>query len=435
MADESTPAEQSAAPAAKSRARARRVKRKVTKTVRQPRSSAPLLNPLLVASYVVLGLLVIGLSFTTGYLFGKSGGFGTGGTGNQFEGTLQIVEYSDFECPFCSRAVPTVEQIKQTYGDKVEVVYKHFPLESIHPNAFGAAVASECAREQGGDEAFWEYHDTLFANQQALDVASLKRYATAQGLNAAEFNKCLDNQETAAAVRADMQEAQSRGVQGTPSFWIQDELVVGAQPFNVFQQTIDAKLRGEAAAPPAPSVPSAPQAPAAPVDVAEGRYPQGSKDAEVVLVGFTDYECPFCKRFFDQTEQQIIDTYVKTGKVRYSVRHFPLSFHPNAQKASEAVECAAQQGKMWEMHEAVFDNQQAIDVASLKRYAQQVGVDTAKFNTCLDTGATAAIVNADTAAGSQAGVSGTPSFYVNGKQIVGAQPFSSFQAAIDAELS
>jgi protein-disulfide isomerase len=437
MADEN-PAEQSApvtgTAKAKPKAKPSAKKRKVTMRTKKTRMIAPktvTISPgLLIGVYVVLGLLALGLSFWTGYLVGQSDGSTTTRSDGVFEGKLQVVEYSDFECPFCARAVPTVEQIKSTYGDKVEVVFKNFPLESIHPNAFNAAVAAECVRELEGEEAFWEYHDTLFENQQALDAASLKRYA--QGIGG--FDKCFDNQETAQKVRDDMQEAQSRGVQGTPSFWIDGELVVGAQPFNVFQQAIDAKLSG--AAPSAPSAPSAPQpsAPQVAADVEPGRYPTGSADAPVEIIEFTDYECPFCARHYTQTEPQIMEQYVKTGKVRYTVRHFPLSFHPNAQKASEAAECAGQQGKFWEMHNAIFENQQSIGVSDLKKYAATIGLDTTKFNTCLDSGATASIVQADFQAGQAAGVSGTPSFYINGKQLVGAVPFSNFQQMIDAEL-
>lgn len=218
----------------------------------------------LIVIYVLLGLLVIATSFYTGYLFGKTGGSdGTDTqTGSGSNEKLQIVEYSDFQCPFCTRAVPTVKQIKETYGDKVEVVYKHFPLESIHPDAMGAAIASECARDQG---KFWEYHDKLFANQGALGIENLKTYAKDLGLDTAKFNDCLDNKKTEARVQADIAEASSRGLRGTPSFWIKDELVVGALPFETFQQKIDEKLSGKAAAPaPAPQEQALPPAPNVP---------------------------------------------------------------------------------------------------------------------------------------------------------------------------
>ena len=227
-------------------------------------------------------------------------------------------------------------------------------------------------------------------------------------------------------------------------------LVVGASFYTGYitgqNQRLKEEAQGRAAVPsPAPSVPLAPSAPtpqappAVKANVAAGRYVMGDGKATVEIVEFGDYQCPFCKRFFDQTEQQLIDTYVKTGKVKFSVRHFPLGFHQNAQKASEAAECAGKQGKFWEMHNALYQNSQAdgtgLNVADLKKYASDLRLDTAKFNSCLDEGETAALVQQDSREGQAAGVSGTPSFYVNGQQIVGAQPFSSFQQAIEVALS
>jgi protein-disulfide isomerase len=438
MADETTPAETpvAAKPAAKRSVHKRKKKvTKITKTASAPARTAPVSNSALIAVYVILGLLVIGTSFAVGYLVGK-GNSGTTQTGSEMTGKLQIIEYSDYQCPFCSRVEPTIAQLRQEYGDKIEVVYKNYPLESIHPDALNAAIAAECARNQGEDE-FWAYHDKLFANQNALDGASLKQYAQAQGLNVNDFNKCFDGKETESRIRAEMQEASGRGVQGTPSFWIKDELVVGALPYDMFKSKIDEKLSGKAAPAPAPTPAPAPQ-PSAPVDVATGAHVLGNADAPVTIVEFSDFQCPFCQRFYNDAEKQIITNYVNTGKAKLAFRHFPLPFHQNAQKAGEAAECAAKQGKFWEMHDVMFQKGSGdgtgLDVASLKQYAADLKLDTAKFNSCLDSGETASIVQQDTAAGSAAGVSGTPTVFVNGKAVVGAQPYANFQQAIDAEL-
>lgn len=377
--------------------------------------------------YVLLGLLVIGTSFYTGYLVGQTGTTPTTGTAK-----VTIIEYSDFQCPFCSRAVPTVKQLEQTYGDKVEVIFKNFPLEGLHPNALNAAIAAECVRNDGGDDAFWKYHDVLFANQQALDVPNLKQYAKQLGFT---IDSCLDNKETESTVRAHMNEAQARGVSGTPSFWVGDELVVGAVPYATLAAKVDEKLSGKVAPAPVPQAPQAPEQPPAKVEnLADGTTVLGDKNAPVTIVEFTDYECPFCKRAHDQTFPQIKSQYIDTGKVRYSVRNFPLPFHENAQKAAEAVECAGKQGKFWAYHDAVFASQETLDVASLKKFAVNLGLNTNTFNTCLDNGEMTKLVQDDAAFGSQNGVRGTPSFFVNGNIIVGAQPFTAFQTAIDAEL-
>lgn len=151
---------------------------------------------------------------------------------------VTIVEFSDYQCPFCARAEATIKQILNTYGGKVRFVYRDFPL-GFHQYAKKAAEASECADEQG---KFWAYHDLLFANQQALDIDSLKGYAADLGLDLDKFNECLDTGRYASEVEHDMQEGQSYGVRGTPAFFINGHLVSGAQPFSVFKEIIDREL-------------------------------------------------------------------------------------------------------------------------------------------------------------------------------------------------
>ena len=179
-----------------------------------------------------------------------------------------------------------------------------------------------------------------------------------------------------------------------------------------------------------------PQAPSQVVQVSiDDDAVKGDANAKVTIVEFSDYECPFCGRFFKETYPQIDEQYVKTGKVKMVFRDFPLSFHQNAQKASEAAECAGDQNKYWEMHDLLFKNQQALSVSELKKYAGQLGLNQKTFDDCLDSGKNAAEVKKDMAEGSQYGVSGTPAFFINGKKLVGAQPFSAFKAVIDAELA
>ena len=160
----------------------------------------------------------------------------------------------------------------------------------------------------------------------------------------------------------------------------------------------------------------------------------GEKNAPVTIVEFSDYECPFCSRFYDQTLPQIKSEYVDKGKVKLVYRDFPLSFHPNAQKAAEAAECAGEQGKYFEMHDKLFGQGVAGGVSGFKQYAQEIGLDTKKFNSCLDSGKMASEIQKDFNDGQSYGVQGTPAFFVNGKLISGAQPFTNFQQVIDSEL-
>ena len=162
---------------------------------------------------------------------------------------------------------------------------------------------------------------------------------------------------------------------------------------------------------------------------------KGDKNAPVTIVEFSDYECPFCVRFYSQTLNQIDEQYIKTGKVRLVYRDYPLSIHANAPKAGEAAECAGEQDKYYEMHDLLFENGVSGGVDSYKTFAGQIGLDQAKFDECLDSGAMASEVQKDFADGSAYGVQGTPAFFVNGKLISGAQPFPVFQQAIEAELA
>jgi protein-disulfide isomerase len=151
---------------------------------------------------------------------------------------VQIIEFSDFECPFCLRAFPTVRQVLNTYGDKVRLVYRHFPLQN-HPNARPAAEASACAAEQG---RFWEYHDRLFGGPGRLSGADLKKHAADLGLDAAQFNACVDSRKYQKDVQTDLEEGEAAGVSGTPAFFINGRPLSGAQPFEAFERIIDEEL-------------------------------------------------------------------------------------------------------------------------------------------------------------------------------------------------
>ena len=148
---------------------------------------------------------------------------------------------------------------------------------------------------------------------------------------------------------------------------------------------------------------------------------------------FTDYQCPFCGRHFRQTLPQILNGY--EGEVRYVIINYPISvIHPFAQKASEAAECAYDQGEFWEYHDLLFQNQQALDTEALKGYASGLGLDPDAFDTCLDSGEKEQQVLADFQLGQDYGVTGTPTFFVNGRRVRGAQPFASFKTLIDTAL-
>jgi len=162
---------------------------------------------------------------------------------------------------------------------------------------------------------------------------------------------------------------------------------------------------------------------------------KGDKDAPVTIVEWSDFECPFCTRFYTQTLGQIDEQYIKTGKVKLIYRDFPLGFHANAQKAGEAAECAGEQEKFWEMHDKLFEEGVSGGVDSFKQFAKDLGLDAAKFDECLDSGAMADEVKKDMADGAAVGITGTPGFIINGQLVSGAQPFENFKQVIEAELA
>jgi protein-disulfide isomerase len=152
---------------------------------------------------------------------------------------VTIVEFSDFECPFCRRTQPVLDQIEQTYGERIRMVYRQFPLTDIHPRAQKAAEASLCANDQG---EFWPMHDALFAEPIELEVASLKFKAAELGLDTAAFNQCLDSGMHAARVRDDLKAGMAAGVTGTPTIYINGRPVSGAQDFAAYAAIIDDEL-------------------------------------------------------------------------------------------------------------------------------------------------------------------------------------------------
>jgi protein-disulfide isomerase len=213
-------------------------------------------------------------------------------------------------------------------------------------------------------------------------------------------------------------------------------LTVNSQPANVFVTTDGKYLFPSIVDMQNPQQPGqAPQPAPAQGNISgfdvSGQPAEGSINATTTIIEFSDFQCPFCGQFFSETYPQLKKDYIDTGIAKLVFVNFPLSnIHQYAEKAAEAGMCAYDQGRFWEMHDKMFSNQNTLTVNDLKKYAGDIGLNTTKFNDCLDTGKNQAKVNGNFQAGVSAGVTGTPSFFVNGKMITGAQPFSVFQQAI-----
>jgi protein-disulfide isomerase len=361
---------------------------------------------------------------------------------------VTIVAFSDFQCPFCSRVVPTMKQIEDTYGDNVKFVFRHQPLP-FHNNAKIAAEASMAANEQG---KFWPMHDKLFANQQALDRASIERYAQELGLDVGKFKAALDSGKFTKRVEEDSAAGAAVGANGTPTFFINGKEFVGAQPFESFKAAIDeeikkadgliakgikpadlyAEFQKEAGKAPPPSAAGGAEPAKVVTDLnITGAPVLGPKNAPVTIVAFSDFQCPFCSRVVP-TLHDLEKQY--EGKIKVVFKNQPLPFHNNARAAASAAMAANEQGKFWEMHDKLFANQQALERTNLESYAKDIGLDVGKFKAALDSNKFDAYITADSNEGMRVGANGTPTFFINGRQLVGAQPIEQFKAVIDEEL-
>ena len=381
---------------------------------------------------------------------------------------ITMYEYSDYECPFCSRhVVQTEPAIDESFVRKgiVRVIFRDFPLESLHPNARAAHIASLCVAEQGSAANYWRMHSQLFETaSQWSNVADpapvFSDLANGLGLDMARFADCVQNPAVSALVDAGIAEAESAGFSGTPSFRLVIEEsgesfdLVGAQPYDQFASVIDIMATGElpqqaeaAAQQGSDEVPVwataeglAPD-PDRPGYTMAGDQYRGAEDAPVTVVEFSDFQCPFCLRHVELTQPTLDADYVDTGKVRWVYKHFPLDTHLQAPAAGAASECAAAQGKFWEMHHLLFADVESWSVADplsrLTELAQELQLDTDAFAACMADGEAAAAVQSDLVDGAPF-VRGTPTFIVlygdSGSIIPGALPLESFTPVLDQAL-
>jgi protein-disulfide isomerase len=358
-----------------------------------------------------------------------------------------IEEFSDYQCPFCDRfATQTFPALldNQIANGEAVFVYYDFPLTSIHPQAIPAANAARCAGDQGA-AAYWAMHDHLFdhfgewSNNRANQFFS--DYAANIGLDLEQFTTCLENETHVEAVRADLALGQSRGVRSTPSFFLNGQPLIGAQPLNVFNQAITAIMAGESIVEEAPE-PAAPGALPTPVPIAldDAAATLGSPEASVTIVEFTDYQCPFCARHSIQTMPAIISELVETGRVYYVIKDLPLDMHPIAPLAAAAARCAGEQDTYWDMHDLLFERQQAWSEAAdpanvILTIGEELGLAMDDFAACLDSGKYDDVIRANMNEAISYGMTGTPGFFIDGYPISGAQPFELFAYAVElAEL-
>jgi len=355
---------------------------------------------------------------------------------------VTLVEFSDYQCPYCRQAHATVQQVERKYAGKIRVVMKQFPL-SFHPQARPAALAAMAAGLQG---KYWQMHDKLFASPQ-LDPNTLEGYARELGLDVERWKRDQADPKLAAVIARDTELGGNIGVGGTPAFFVNGRrLPGGAAPLETFSSLIDeelakaegvvrqgvpasqvyAKLQERAVTSSAP--PPVIKKVEAPVDAASFGPPM----AKVTIVEWSDFQCPFCARAAPVVEQ-LRQAYPKD--VRFVFRHYPLPMHPDAPLAAKAGVAAQAQGKFWQLHDWMYQHQHELDRASLEKQAAALGMDLVKFRAALDAPETQARVEADVRAAQGSGVNATPTFFVNGREHVGGMPFDQLKAEIDREIA
>jgi protein-disulfide isomerase len=375
---------------------------------------------------------------------------------------VTIVEFSEFQCPFCARVEPTLKQILDTYGDKVRLVWRNNPLP-FHNNAAPAAAVAMEAYAEGGNDQFWKLHDILFENQRALDRPKLEEYAKQVGLDMDKVRKALDEGTHAKTISADQALAQQIGARGTPYFFINGRQLRGAMPFNAFKSVIDQEIataeslvkqgvskkqlyatvtKDGLTKAPAPQPQQQAARPGQPDPKAvyrvtlKGDEPQrGPDDALVTIVEFSDFQCPFCGRV-EPTLKQVREKY--GDEVRIVWMNNPLPFHTNAKPAATAaLEAYAQKGDkgFWAMHDKMFANQKELTTENLEKWAKELGLNMAKFKKALAQNKYDKKIQEQQNLANTLGARGTPSFFVNGRNLRGAQPLASFTVLIDEELA
>lgn len=360
---------------------------------------------------------------------------------------VTIIVFSDFQCPYCKRAEETLAHIRREYGDKVRIVWRDMPL-SFHPRAEPAAELARAARAQKGDLGFWAVHDLLFAAQPKLDDEDLERIAREAKLDVSKAIGAVKSKAFKKGIEDDIDVGDDFQASGTPHFFVNGRRLVGAKPFDKFKPIIDEEigkaeellragtsredlydaLLKDGKTPPEPLKKSISAAPA--------NTPfRGAANAKVVIHEIGDFQCPFCKRA-DATMDELLKSY--PGKIKIVWRDKPLSMHPDAPLAAEAArEAFAQKGSdgFAKMRRALFDNQNALKRDDLDGYAKSIGLDMGRFARALDAHVHKAVIDADEKATSEAGVSGTPAFFVGPYYVSGAAPYGKFRKLVELVLN
>lgn len=363
---------------------------------------------------------------------------------------ITIVAFTDFECPYCARAVTILEAVKARYRDQIRVVLRHNPLP-YHEHAAAAHEAAEEARAQAGDQGFWDMHDRLFAFRD-LSREKLVQHARALDLDVARFELALTDRRHRERVEADVALGRTFGVTGTPTFFVNGRKLTGAKPPEAFADLIEpllveAQERLAAGTPAgalydvvtADGATEAVEAPRGPRRVEAPSVPEhaprrGASDPELVVQVFSDFECPYCRRVVPLLERLEVDF----PAIQIVWRHFPLTQHEGGRIASEvgaAVHAQLGDDGFWAFHDALFAAGRPLDRARIVAIAGTVdGVSVEAIEHALDARSHRLEVARDLEAGRRVGVRSTPTILVGDRLVRGTRSYLELEEIVDLAL-
>jgi protein-disulfide isomerase len=364
---------------------------------------------------------------------------------------VTIVAFNDFECPFCLRGRRTLDALRARYGDRIRIVFRHLPLP-IHDHARDAAMAAAFAYAERGDAGFWAMHDVLFENQDALEREDLAGYARQIGLDPARLTRALDEESTADVVERDLRLGHRFGASGTPTFFINGRVLIGAQRQRAFEAIIDEQLtraaeearRGAPAARMYETLTASGQEAAVwrehhepdpnhvRIAVPDDSPRRGAADARVVVQVWSDFQCPYCS---DEAAIliRLSDAHPEIALV---YRHLPLRMHRHAMPAAlAAVEVHRQRGNdaFWTFHNRLFAHQDSLSPSDLVEHARAVGADPEGVRRAIVGETHRGRIEEDMAAILETELRvGTPAILVGERMMVGAVPYDELERAVQA---
>jgi protein-disulfide isomerase len=362
---------------------------------------------------------------------------------------VTIIEFADFDCPYSRRVQPTLKELERRYGADLRLVYRHQPLP-MHTRAKEAAHAAMAADRQG---QFWAMHDAMFGRDDGIKSADFFALAADLGLDAKRFRTDMASSAVAKLIEQDQAVAANFGASGTPAFFINGRPLMGAQPIDAFVHVIDEELAKAQAYQQQHHVAGndlytkmardwetkVEKPPVADRERRElsviGHPGKGTlRSPKLTILGCADFDCPYSARGAAMIDE-VLATKRYKGKVGYYFVNFPLPMHKDAQIAHQAAVAADNQGKFWPMHDMLFANKERRSEAELIEMATQLGLDIDQFTADLYSQKTLDKIVADKQLCAAHGITGTPSYFVNGRLMRGAVPIEMASQVLDEELA